>query len=144
MGYLSKKHLIVPTPQDMELARDLLENLSDKPIEILSSTGATFSLPEKTLTGFKNLLSQIAKGNAVSVIGVSAELSTHQAAELLNVSRPYLIKLLALGVLPYRKVGSHRRIQLQPLLEYKAREDALANRALDEMVSISEELGLYD
>jgi len=61
-----------------------------------------------------------------------------------NVSRPYLIKLLEQNQIPYRKVGTHRRIPLQALMEYKAKEEEKVNRALDEMVSISENLGLYD
>ncbi|TVQ44271.1 MAG: helix-turn-helix domain-containing protein [Gloeocapsa sp. DLM2.Bin57] len=82
--------------------------------------------------------------NAISITPVRAELTTHQAAELLNVSRPYLIKLLEQGHIPYRKVGSHRRIPTQPLLEYKAKEEEKANCALDEIVSLTEKLGLYD
>jgi excisionase family DNA binding protein len=136
--------LIMPTEQDAELALQLLASLKEEKVHLQTESGATFLLPPKALDILKDLLKQIAKGNAVSITPVNAELSTHQAAEFLNVSRPYLIKLLEQNQIPYHKVGSHRRIPLQALREYKTKEDEKANLALDEMVSISQKLGLYD
>lgn len=65
-------------------------------------------------------------------------------AELLNVSRPFVIKLLESGAMPYRKVGTHRRVRLVDVLEYRDKQDAVANAALEEMVRQAEEHGLYD
>jgi len=144
MSSSNQNNLIMPTAQEAEEARALLSNLNDEHIHIQTSNGVTFSLSTTAITGLKNLLLQIAQGNAISITPVRTELTTHQAAELLNVSRPYLIKLLEQGHIPYRKVGSHRRIPTQPLLEYKAREEEKANSALDEIVSLTEKLGLYD
>jgi len=67
-----------------------------------------------------------------------------EVAKLLNVSRPFVIKLLETGEIPFRKVGTHRRVRLVNVLEYRDRQDAIANAALDNMVRQAEEHGLYD
>ena len=86
----------------------------------------------------------MAQGNAVTLIPVHAELTTQEAADLLNVSRPFLIKLVDTGEIPCRKVGRHRRIRYNDLMAYKQRNDRLRRQALDEIVGISQELNLYD
>lgn len=67
-----------------------------------------------------------------------------EAADILNVSRPYLIKLLEAGEIPFHKVGRHRRIRIKDLMRYKADSDQRMDEAMDELVALSEELGLYD
>jgi excisionase family DNA binding protein len=89
-------------------------------------------------------LTQIAQGNAVSFIPIHAELTTQEAADLLNVSRPFLIKQIELGKIPHHKVGKHRQIQFNDLMVYKDQIDLATSQSLDEMVAISQELGLYD
>ncbi len=86
----------------------------------------------------------MARGNAVRVLQVKAELSTQQAADLLNVSRPHLVKLLERGEIPYYRAGSHRRVVLEDLLVYKERRDQERLEALDEITRISDDLGLCD
>ena len=86
----------------------------------------------------------MAQGNAVSLIPIHAELTTQEAADLLNVSRPFLIKQIELGEISHHKVGKHRRIHVTDVMAYKERIDFATNRGLDEMVAISQELGLYD
>jgi excisionase family DNA binding protein len=89
-------------------------------------------------------LTLMSQGNGVSLIPIQAELTTQEAADMLNVSRPFVIKLLETGEIPYRKVGTHRRIHLKDAIAYKQQIDTERSSALDELVKQSQELGLYD
>lgn len=104
----------------------------------------TLEIPLAALTLLRMILSEMAKGNAVTLTPVHAELTTHQAADVLNVSRPYLIKQLEAGKLKYRMVGTHRRIALGDLLEYKERSDAKRDSALEELARMTQELNEDD
>ena len=99
-------------------------------------------IPIEALTIFVEVLSQLAQGHAVTVAPVHAELTTQQAADLLNVSRPYLIKLLDEGKIPHRRVGNRRKVLLADLLEYKRRDDEYRQKILAELTSEAQELGL--
>jgi len=79
----------------------------------------------------------------MSIIPLRMEVTTHEAAEILNVSRPFVIGLLEKGEIPFRKVGTHRRIPLSALLEYKRRTDAIQDEALDFLATQAQELKLY-
>ncbi|WP_229208756.1 helix-turn-helix domain-containing protein [Dyadobacter luticola] len=77
-----------------------------------------FAIPRKALEFLSLILSLMAEGKAISLIPSASELSTQQAADLLNVSRPHIVKLLEQGVIPFKKAGSHRRILLEDLMKY--------------------------
>jgi excisionase family DNA binding protein len=87
-------------------------------------------------------LSEMACGNGVSLLPVATELTTQEAADLLNVSRPYLVGLLEKGEMPFRKVGNQRRVRLQDVMNYKAHSDADRGRALDELARLGQEIGV--
>ncbi|MCB0307754.1 MAG: excisionase family DNA-binding protein [Bdellovibrionales bacterium] len=89
-----------------------------------------------------NLLSEMARGNAVTLMPIHAELTTQEAANLMNVSRPFLIQLLEKGEVPFRKVGSHRRILAKDLFEYKKGIDIKRSETLDELTADAQKLGL--
>ncbi|MGH8384352.1 MAG: helix-turn-helix domain-containing protein [Pseudomonas sp.] len=87
-------------------------------------------LPTSALRLLVDILSELAAGNAVKVVPVHAELTTQEAADLLNVSRPHLIKLLDYGELSYHKTGKHRRVRFADLMDYKNRRDTASEQAM--------------
>ncbi|MBS0351425.1 MAG: helix-turn-helix domain-containing protein [Proteobacteria bacterium] len=98
------------------------------------------TLPASALRLLVDILVQMAEGNAVSVIPIRAELTTQEAAELLNVSRPYMVTLAENGEIPYRKVGSHRRILAKDVLAYKVKIDEERLKTLAELSEQAQKL----
>lgn len=141
-----------PSESDADLARTASAKIIPFVREHLSQTvQLTFSngqesvvLPAGSLELFNSILEAMAAGHGVFIYPQQAELTTMEAADMLNVSRPYLIKLLEAGDIPYHKVGRHRRIRLDDLLNYKERIDRDREAILDQMVREAEDLGLYD
>ena len=99
-------------------------------------------LPAAAVPLLRQVLDRLAAGEPVAVVGGDDELSTQQAADLLGVSRPFLVGLLERGAIPFRKVGAHRRVRARDLAEYRRREDAERLRALEELAAQAQELGL--
>ncbi|TYK47026.1 excisionase family DNA-binding protein [Actinomadura decatromicini] len=99
-------------------------------------------LPRQAVSLLTYILSQAAAGRGVSVMPSHAELTTQQAADLLNVSRPYLIGLLERETIPYRRVGRHRRIRYDDLMAYKRESEAKNRAAADELAELGQELGI--
>lgn len=99
-------------------------------------------LPVEALDLFLEVLTHLSNGHGVTIMPVKAELTTQQAADLLNVSRPYVIKLLDERHLPFRKVGTHRRIRLDDLLAYKSIDEARRREAADALAAEAQALGL--
>lgn len=99
-------------------------------------------IPAAVARLFKDILAQMSEGNTVTIMPLQVELTTQQAADLLNVSRPYLIGLLDSRKIPCRKVGTHRRIYAKDVLDYKRAIDADRNRALNELAKQAQELNM--
>lgn len=130
-------------------ARRISDYLSSHPgedlIEALGEVGAEDALviPRPTVVMLAQVLSLLESGHGVQIIPKDAELTTEQAADVLNVSRPYLIGLLESRQIPFRKVGRHRRITFEALMEYKRQDDLKRRAAADDLADLSQELGLY-
>ena len=130
-------------------ARRISDYLSSHPgedlIEALGEVGAEDALviPRPTVVMLAQVLSLLESGHGVQIIPKDAELTTQQAADVLNVSRPYLIGLLESREIPFRKVGRHRRITFEALMEYKRQDDSKRRAAADDLADLSQELGLY-
>ncbi len=86
----------------------------------------------------------VARGNTVAMAAVQEELTTQQAAYLLNVSRPYLVGLLEGGKVPFRRVGNRRTLSLAELLEFKRRDETRREEILDQLTAEAQDMGLYD
>ncbi len=103
---------------------------------------ADVTVPVSAIHMLVDILNQMAQGNAVSLVPIHAELTTQQAADLLNVSRPFLVKQLEAGVIPFYKVGRHRRIRFSDLMTYREPLDQQTAEAADELAAQAQEMGL--
>lgn len=103
----------------------------------------TLSLPRGAVELLARILAHMAAGRGVSVVPAHAELTTQQAADLLNVSRPYLISLLDAGEIEYRKVGKHRRVRAASLMDYKRSDDHQRREVADELTELNQDMGLH-
>lgn len=141
-----------PTPEESQLARESSRTLAavletrveTQQIELVTPTGESkpVVVPVSALRLLVEILTQIGSGNAVRIIPIHAELTTQEAADLLNVSRPFLIEALERSEIPYRKVGTHRRIRYEDVIAYKDRIDAERKKSLDELAAQAQELKL--
>ena len=125
------------------LAR-LIEQNKELSIRIEGDNGQELELPARAASLLLEVLKHMTKGLEVVVTPLQPELTTRQAAEILMVSRPHLVKLLDKGEIPCRWVGNHRRILRDDVMVYSEKLKQLRNQALARMIAESQELGLYD
>ena len=134
----SSRRLAQVLSSDPDCATVRLEVDGDEPVDPIE-------IPASLLRLLQGALAEIAEGNAVRLLPVQAELTTQQAADALNVSRPYLVRLLDEGAIPSRKVGTHRRVRLVDVLRYKSEIDRKRLKALDELAAQAQEFDMgYD
>lgn len=143
---------VSPSDADVLLALESSRVLSEQKLGPRSSVrvrvmtdgdkGETLTVPTSAVRLFLHLLTEMARGNAVTLIPTHAELTTQQAADLLNVSRPYMVKLLDEGKLPSRTVGKFRRVRFDDLMAYKNRDDEARLKVLDQLTAEAQELGM--
>jgi excisionase family DNA binding protein len=136
-----------PTKAESQLASESGRRLAryaqrDLKLQIAGKRGEAITLPASAVRLLVGLLSEMAAGNAVTLLPVHAEMTTQQAAEALGVSRPFLVKLLDEGAIPSRKVGTHRRVLFSDLLSYRRKTDQQRLKALEELAAQAQELNM--
>jgi len=137
---------VSPTPDESALARASSRRLAPflaKELKIrIPNSKEAIVLPAAAVRLLVELLSEMAEGNAVTLIPIHAELTTQQAADLLAVSRPFLIEQLESGKLPFRKVGTHRRVLFQDIMKLKTDLDRRRRATLDKLAADAQEHGM--
>ncbi|EQD79622.1 DNA binding domain protein, excisionase family [mine drainage metagenome] len=149
MTTLSPTHSL-PTTEEVSIARESGRALSaylqtraeTQQIEIVDDKGTAHPvrIPVSALRLLVNVLTEIGEGNAVSIIPIYAELTTQDAADILNVSRPFFVQLLERGEIQFHKIGTHRRVRYRDVIEYKERIDAERGKALDALTEQAQAL----
>lgn len=137
---------VVPSTDDARIAKRSSETLAEYVNHSLSvrigDSNNEVELPEGAVRLLVDILVNMAEGNAVTLIPVHAELTTQQTADLLGVSRPFLIRLLEEGEIPYHKVGTHRRVYFEDVCAYKKRITEERESALDGLVAEAQTLNM--
>ncbi len=138
------KEIAAAVESRRQLAAFLSTKLETQRIDIIDDEQRlhTLQLPVFALRLLDEILGELAMGNAVKVVPIHAELTTQEAADVLNVSRPFLVQLLEKGDMPFHKIGTHRRVRYQDVIAYKKRIDAERRKALDDLAAQSQELGM--
>lgn len=138
---------VLPSEQEAEMARlssrALAPHIADQNgLRIRLEDGEEFILPQAALRLIMDMLAHLSEGSAVTLIPVHAEMTTQQAADFLNVSRPFLVnEILDKGKVPYRRLGTHRRLLFKDLLEYKNQTEKASREAFRELTEQAQELG---
>lgn len=142
---------VSPTEQDTLLAESSSQQLAafvqdedevQKIVVMENGTSTEVNIPAVAFRMLVNVLTQMAQGNAITIIPIQAELTTQQAADVLNVSRPFLIELLEKGQIPFRKVGTRRKVLLKDVMDYKKRTDDARLKILEELAAQAQELNM--
>lgn len=141
------------TKQEQEIAQLAINQINqtferaysndDDPVEIkIRENGKFFTIPKKALNLLIDILDEMANGKSIKVIADDTIISTQQAAEMLHVSRPHIVKLLDRGEIPFKKTGSHRRLELKNIIEYKEKLTKNRQEKLDFLAKQAQELNL--
>jgi excisionase family DNA binding protein len=141
---------LIPSEEDIKLAKETKEILAPRvsptaPLDLRAINPLkepSIKIPAHAAHLLVQILDQMSRGNAVRLIPVHAEITTQEAADLLNVSRPTLIRLLDEGKIEFHKVGTHRRVPFKSALAYKRHIDAERHAALAELAAYDQELGI--
>lgn len=132
--------IAISSLQGFQVVSENIKSSRKKGVKIkIQETGEFITIPKKALALLSDIIQNMAEGKTITIVPSNSELSTQQAADMLNVSRPHLVKLLEAKKIPFKKVGSHRRILLNDIIEYKEQQakqratqlDFLSNQAQD-------------
>ncbi|MGE3804374.1 MAG: helix-turn-helix domain-containing protein [Gemmataceae bacterium] len=143
---------VAPSEAEAQLARESSRRLATHKLGRRSSVriqllddgkqAEAIDVPASAVRLFLHLLTEMSQGNAVTLIPTHAELTTQQAADLLHVSRPYLVKLLEEGKIPCRTVGKYRRVRFDDLMAFKRKDDEARAKVVDQLAAEAQELGM--
>lgn len=142
---LERPGTIVPSDNDARLATEssrILSKHSDQNLHVQLDDGQQLPLPRAIQELISHLLVEMSLGNAVTLIPIHAEMTTQEAADFLNVSRPHLVKLLETNQIRHHKVGTHRRVRFNDLRDFKQRQAEARAAALDELAAQAQELDM--
>ena len=140
----SKAVPLAISAHDQKEIQALYEKFQKSQAKLVGPDGRSQRLPESLYAFLVQLIADLQAGKSVSIIQSEATLTTVEAANMLGVSRQFLVKLLESKQVPHHKVGTHRRIYMRDLLTYKAERDGRRRKALDDLVEAEIEDGLYD
>jgi excisionase family DNA binding protein len=138
-------NLLRSTPdegQAIEALRGQIEDLvrEHSIARLVGPDGESMEIPASAFHALKLIVEGMARGQTMTLVPHGSELTTQEAADLLHVSRPHLVKLLDEGTIPHHKVGTHRRVLIEDVLEYRQRRAGTRREKLDELTRLSEEL----
>jgi excisionase family DNA binding protein len=128
----------------VRLARGLTDVKASARAKLVGPDGVQIEIPEELYGVLRDVVNALSQGMAISIAPHNTMLTTQEAADLLNISRPTLVRLLSDGEIPYTMRGRHRRVLLRDILDYSERTRSERRRALDEMAADGEEDGLYE
>ena len=142
---LSERSTAVFAPEpDTQAIQNLESMLAKAHPKLVGVDGEEIPLPDAVYQVLQQVVHMMASGQAVSLLPYDHYLTSQEAADLLNVSRPYLYTLLDKQLIPFIKVGTHRRIRLEDLMAYKRQRDGQRRQALSELATLSQDMGFYD
>lgn len=144
MSRLLSESVISPQLEAQSIELERILSVKGSQAKLVGANGEKIAIPEPIYQVLLQVVHAMASGKAISIIPQQQELTTQQAAELLNVSRPYLIKLLEQGEIPHIKVGSHRRVRFDDLIKYKEHRDTKRQEGLKELTQFLQDEGFYD
>lgn len=146
------KNIQRPSKDEQKLAMESYDTLaavlgqlkSDNPEIEIEETRERIKIPLSALKLLAKILKVTSQGNPVSIVPVATEMTTQKAAEILGCSRPYLVSLLETGEIEYTKVGKHRRVRFEDIMNYKEKMKKNQKKHIIDVMKFDEEIGLYD
>ncbi len=144
MSSSTLEHTVLPPEESLDSLLALLTGAEAPSTTLTGPSGEHLVLPPDVFEALRAVVTAMAQGQAVTIAPVHQRLTTQEAADLLGISRPTFVKLLEDGEMPYEQPGRHRRVLLSDVLAYRKRRSVQSRDALDRMVEIADESGMYE